>query len=85
MTPHNATNKQSDAIQRETPIALMALGNATVMRFRNAKRAIGFSNKHAMQIQRAMPKSANVHNLTSLKPNAAIQSISSLVDANPTT
>ena len=55
MTPHNATNKQSDAIQRETPIALMALGNATVMRFRNAKRAIGFSNKHAMQIQRAMP------------------------------
>ena len=25
MTPHNATNKQSDAIQKETPIAISAL------------------------------------------------------------
>ena len=39
----------------------MELGNATKTHFRNVKRAIGFSNKRAMQIRRAMNKLARAN------------------------
>ena len=62
----NATIKRAHATQRAIPIAPMVLGNATKTHFRNAKRAIGFSNKRAMRIRRATIKLARANQRAAL-------------------